>query len=162
MDSAKDNKFLACLDFTLGWECGRNKDGSLRDGYVNDPTDPGGETKYGISRQRYPNLDIKNLTLPEAAQLYERDFWKEFGCDQVPMPLAAVYFDVYVNHSPSTAKVLIRDTAEWREVIKRRKDFRGKRVAAHPPSSKFLGGWLARDNDLHKFCTIWEQDHARP
>lgn len=28
-------------------------------GYVNHPSDPGGATKYGISKHSYPNLDIK-------------------------------------------------------------------------------------------------------
>ena len=32
-------------------------------GYINDPNDPGGETKYGISKRSYPALDIKNLTV---------------------------------------------------------------------------------------------------
>ena len=32
-------------------------------GYVNDPDDRGGETKYGISKLSYPSLDIKNLTI---------------------------------------------------------------------------------------------------
>ena len=27
-------------------------------GYVNDPKDPGGETKYGVSKRAYPNEDI--------------------------------------------------------------------------------------------------------
>ncbi|HEX7682416.1 MAG TPA: glycosyl hydrolase 108 family protein [Trinickia sp.] len=27
-------------------------------GYVNDPNDPGGETKYGISKRSYPHLYI--------------------------------------------------------------------------------------------------------
>ena len=31
-------------------------------GYVNDPDDAGGETKYGIAKRWYPNVDIKNLT----------------------------------------------------------------------------------------------------
>ena len=28
-------------------------------GYVDDKTDPGGETKFGISKRQYPNLNIK-------------------------------------------------------------------------------------------------------
>lgn len=44
-------------------------------GYVNDPDDPGGETKFGISKRTYPNLDIANLTQEDAAQIYQRDFW---------------------------------------------------------------------------------------
>ena len=31
-------------------------------GYVNDPNDLGGETKYGITKRFYPDVDIKNLT----------------------------------------------------------------------------------------------------
>ncbi|MDE2098405.1 MAG: peptidoglycan-binding protein [Patescibacteria group bacterium] len=44
-------------------------------GYINSLNDPGGETKYGISKRAYPNLDIKNLTVAQAEQIYERDFW---------------------------------------------------------------------------------------
>lgn len=154
-----ESDFLKCLEFTLGWECGRNKDGSLRDGYVNDPDDPGGETKYGISKRRYPHLDIKNLTLAEAVELYRIDFWQEFKCDQVEMPLAAVRFDIYVNHSISTAIMLLRDCANWKTAIARRKKFRGDRVKFNPSQVKYLKGWLARDTDLHKFCTIWDLDH---
>ena len=32
-------------------------------GLVDHPADPGGLTKYGISKRAYPNLDIRNLTL---------------------------------------------------------------------------------------------------
>ena len=35
-------------------------------GYVDDPVDRGGETKYGISKRSYPDLDIANLTLEQA------------------------------------------------------------------------------------------------
>lgn len=43
-------------------------------GYVNDPNDRGGETKYGISKRSYPDVDIKNLTIPKAKAIYIRDF----------------------------------------------------------------------------------------
>ena len=42
-------------------------------GYVNNPNDKGGETKYGISKRAYPNLDIKNLTLKKAEEIYYND-----------------------------------------------------------------------------------------
>ena len=44
-------------------------------GYVNDPKDKGGETKYGISKRSYHYLDIKNLTKADAARIYKSDFW---------------------------------------------------------------------------------------
>ena len=48
-------------------------------GYVNDPTDLGGETKYGITKRFYPDLDIKNLTKEEAKQIYYNDYRKLQG-----------------------------------------------------------------------------------
>ena len=45
-------------------------------GYVNDPDDPGGETRFGISKRSYPDLDIKELTKDDAIKIYFRDFWK--------------------------------------------------------------------------------------
>ncbi len=43
-------------------------------GYSNDKNDPGGETKYGISKRSYPQLDIKNLTIQQAKEVYIKDF----------------------------------------------------------------------------------------
>ena len=44
-------------------------------GYVNDPDDPGGETKFGISKRAYPQLDIKNLTEADAMEIFYRDYY---------------------------------------------------------------------------------------
>lgn len=66
-------------------------------GYVNHPGDPGGETKYGISKRQYPGEDIKNLTLDRAKALYLRDYWGPAGCDVVPMMAKFQVFDMAVN-----------------------------------------------------------------
>lgn len=42
--------------------------------YSNDKTDPGGETKYGISQVYHKNLKVKNLTLDEAKAIYARQY----------------------------------------------------------------------------------------
>ena len=34
--------------------------------YVNHPKDPGGETKFGITKRSYPGVNIKTLTLAKA------------------------------------------------------------------------------------------------
>jgi lysozyme family protein len=80
-------------------------------GYVNDPHDPGGETKYGISKRSYPMEDIAGMTLVRAKAIYARDFWGPAGCDSVPDLLKYELFDFAVNTSapghPATAiKVL--------------------------------------------------------
>ena len=66
-------------------------------GYVADPQDPGGETKYGISKRRYPSEDIPNLTLERAKFLYQRDYWSTQGCDRLEWTQALLVFDCAVN-----------------------------------------------------------------
>ena len=44
-------------------------------GYANAKYDRGGETKYGISKRQYPDLDIENLTLEQARSIYFKDYW---------------------------------------------------------------------------------------
>lgn len=78
-------------------------------GYVNDPDDPGGETKYGISKRAYPRLDIKNLTRDAAADIYERDYFTAAKLYMLPDPLAYCVLDFGVNAGTSRAvKVLQR------------------------------------------------------
>ena len=67
-------------------------------GYVFHPRDPGGETKWGISKRSYPDLDIKNLSREYAISLYKLDFWIPLNCDDLPFPLAFQVFDAGVNH----------------------------------------------------------------
>ena len=78
-------------------------------GYSNDPNDPGGETKYGISKRAYPNEDIKNLTLEKAKMIYRRDYWDAMKCGEMPYSVALQIFDHGVNAGIDTsAKMLQR------------------------------------------------------
>ena len=78
-------------------------------GYVNDPHDPGGETKYGVSKRSYPNEDIAGMTLDRAKAIYLRDFWGPAGCDALPDPLKYEMFDFAVNSSaPGAPKTAIK------------------------------------------------------
>lgn len=69
----------------------------IEGGYVNDPADPGGETKYGISKRRYPDLDIKSLTLDQAKAIYLRDYWNPHDLDDLEYGKALLVFDCAVN-----------------------------------------------------------------
>lgn len=71
-------------------------------GYVNDPRDPGGETKYGISKRSYPMLNIRNLDLDTAKAIYRRDFWNVLGDDCHPA-IRFQAFDFAVNSGINTA-----------------------------------------------------------
>lgn len=81
-------------------------------GYVNNPSDPGGETKYGISKRAYPNLDIKNLTLAQAKQIYLRDYWSKLRLDLLPPNIRFDMFDTGVNSGLSVAVKLLQRAAK--------------------------------------------------
>ena len=78
-------------------------------GYVNDPDDPGGETKYGISKKAYPNVDIENLTVDDAVELYKDDYWLPAKVERLPDKLQGQYFDMVVNQGiAKSSKILQR------------------------------------------------------
>jgi lysozyme family protein len=78
-------------------------DSTHEGGLVDDPRDPGGLTKYGISQRAYPGEDIRNLTLERAKELYRRDYWSPIRGDQLPDALALCLFDMAVNSGPTQA-----------------------------------------------------------
>lgn len=80
-------------------------------GYVNDPNDPGGETKYGVCKRSYPNEDIKNLTLDRAKEIYHKDFWSPFFYDKVPHSLAEKVFDTAINIGNKKAFKILQKSA---------------------------------------------------
>lgn len=94
-------EFLEALEFTLRWE----------GGYVNNPADPGGETKFGISKLSYPLLDIKNLTKEQASAIYYLDYWLPSFAGNYTPPMDLLLFDIavlcgvhhangYLDHEP--------------------------------------------------------------
>jgi lysozyme family protein len=67
-------------------------------GYVNHPKDPGGETKYGIAKRYNPGVDIKNLTVSKAKDIYFKKYWTVAKCDKIQDErLRETFFDMTVN-----------------------------------------------------------------
>ena len=66
-------------------------------GLVSDERDPGGITNFGISQRAYPDLDIRNLKVADAANIYRTDYWDAIKGDQLPDGLAICVFDAAVN-----------------------------------------------------------------
>ncbi len=67
-------------------------------GFSDDKNDKGGITKFGISERSYPNIDITQLTLEEAKNIYYEDFWLKNKCDKIIHTKVAIkLFDISVN-----------------------------------------------------------------
>lgn len=73
-------------------------------GYIHDADDPGGETKFGICKRSYPNVNIKALTIEQASEIYRKDYWNPLKLDQVKnQTIAEELFDTAVNCGVGTA-----------------------------------------------------------
>lgn len=79
----------------------------IEGGYSNDADDAGGETRFGISKRSYPDVDIASLTLDQAKAIYKRDFWDRARLDEfTSQPIAEELFDSLVNIGPRVNKWL--------------------------------------------------------
>ena len=78
-------------------------------GLSNHRRDPGGVTKFGISRRAYPNLDIARLTRDQAISIYRADYWAKINGDDLPVGLDLLVFDTAVNLGVITAAMLLQE-----------------------------------------------------
>ncbi len=71
--------------------------------YSNDPNDPGGPTRLGITyidlaRHRgIPKKDawglVKGMSEDECAEIYRKFYWEPIGCDELPVGIDYFIFD---------------------------------------------------------------------
>lgn len=134
-----------------------------RGGHINDPRDPGGATKYGKSRRSYPELDIINLTVAKARDIYRRDYWNASKCDEFPMRARFLVFDCAVNQGVNTAIKLYQLALEIKdegiiipitiedsyrknteEIYARFMSLRAMRYNANPNFDRYGKGWTWR------------------
>jgi lysozyme family protein len=93
--------FDRAFDLTMAFEGGEI--------VSNDPNDPGGLTKWGLSKKANPDLDIANLTREQAKEIYLNRYWEPAECDPMPYPLDILVFDCAVNCGVGTAKQMVKD-----------------------------------------------------
>lgn len=76
-------------------------------GYVNDPSDKGGETNYGITvataRANGYTGSMRDLPLQTAKDIYRNEYLVKPGFSTFPSTIAAELFDTGVNMGPATA-----------------------------------------------------------
>lgn len=145
-------RFNAFMPFIYKWE------GTT---YEDDPSDPGGATKYGIDQRSHPNIDIKNLTLQQANTIYFSE-WQADNAETFSCPLGEVYFNACVNCGKGRAdKLLVESANTTSDINQHAGDFLDyqdsfyRRLAnSRPESQKFLQGWLNRTSDLRKTLGI--------
>lgn len=141
--SRKD--FEKAVAFTIKWE----------GGYVNDPDDPGGETKYGITKKSYPDIDIKSLTVDDAKEIYWNDYWLKSGCENLEPKTAVAVFDTAVNTGVGKTLQFLEKASGTDDkksifLLNERENFYRNLAMNNSKFKKYLKGWINRINDLRK------------
>lgn len=145
-------------------------------GLADDPDDPGGITKYGISLRSYPHLGrdgIRNLTIPQARDIYYGDWWLKLRCPEIRNDrVAQKLLDTAVNVGARTGvRILQRalrdvglsvavdgvigprtlgavnmaDTERLLTAMRRRQvDYYRDLIRRDPKRAKFERGWMKR------------------
>lgn len=88
-------------------------------GFVNDPDDPGGATKHGVTLGTLQRLgidltgdrktdtaDVKALTRDRAVQIFVDDYFTRPRLADLPEALQPSVFDMYVNAGANAIKIL--------------------------------------------------------
>lgn len=114
-------------------------------GYANSPNDPGGETNFGISKRSHPNVDIKNLTVEQAKEIYRVEYWQGCGADKMDWPLCVAHFDFAVNAGVGTANRIL---AEASNDVARYVELRLNYYKSLTLWNVFGPSWLRRTSNL--------------
>ena len=88
-------------------------------GYVNDPDDPGGATKYGVTLATLKRLgidlnhdgtvsdrDVKALTADQAVEIYVQHYFEAPRLNALPQAVQASVFDMQVNAGGNAIRIL--------------------------------------------------------
>lgn len=149
-------------------------------GYVNDSTDRGGETKYGVAKNANPDLNIATLDWEAAKRVYLRRYWLPAHCDELEAlglhRLAVLHFDSVVNHGVSRGAIFLQrsvgtdtdgdigpaslkaaknkgDVAACSALCDVREQFYQQIVLKNPSQGKYLNGWLRRISEMRTLTT---------
>ncbi|SFY29424.1 Predicted Peptidoglycan domain-containing protein [Paracoccus pantotrophus] len=90
-------------------------------GYVNDPDDPGGATKFGVTLATLQRLgidrtgdgrvdvaDVRALTRADAERIFVEHYFRRPRLAELPVSVQASVFDMYVNAGANAVKILQR------------------------------------------------------
>jgi hypothetical protein len=107
-----------------------------------------GMTSYGINQTANPDVDVANITVNDAKNIYQQRYWNSIGGNalaaQNPV-LAEIAFDTAVNQGQSVAKKLL---AESKGDVEKFNELRKKSyeqiVKNDKTKAQYLPAWLNR------------------
>lgn len=104
------NAFDTCLYFSLHWEGGDS----------DNPKDPGGATRQGITQKTYDRYRDKIgkhrqsvflMTEDERDAIYMVEYWTPIRGDDLPLPVALLAFDGAINQGVKRASLALQKSS---------------------------------------------------
>ena len=99
-------------------------------GYVNDPDDPGGATKFGVTIHTMRRLgldltgdgrvdaeDVRRISREQAVEIFLNHYFLRPRIAELPEPLHSTVFDMYVNAGGNAVKILQRLLNDMGEAV---------------------------------------------
>lgn len=134
--------FLKAIEIVLAYEGGET--------VTENPNDPGGLTKWGISKKSHPNIDIRHLTKAGAMAIYYEEYWSKINAETLPYPVALCAFDTSVNCGTAFALGCLKVTAGLPDyvralkIIELRQQHYNNLLRKNLKLLVFVNGWTAR------------------
>jgi lysozyme family protein len=144
-------------------------------GYVNDPDDPGGATKYGVTLATLQRLgmdvtgdgrvneaDIRRLSRDQAVAIFVEHYHRRPGIAALPESIQPAVFDMYVNSGSNAVKVLQRLLAEMGHDIAADGAIGPQTIAAAAAADAAAPGLLADAYGIARRNYYYALAEARP
>ena len=132
------------------------------DAFVEKDGLSGAPSKFGINQKYNPDIDVKNLTKPQAEAIYKTRYWDAIGGDNLPPKTAEVAFDAAVNQGPQYAKDLIAKTGgDPAKMLQQRAQDYATIVQNNPAQAKYLPSWMNRVNTLSQDVNVGNAPSAQ-
>lgn len=72
-------------------------------------------TKWGLAAMTYPHLDIANITLEQAKEIYYNDWWLKLKMERWPNVMKYQMFDAAFNHGSGRANQFLQFAARVKD-----------------------------------------------
>lgn len=144
-------------------------------GYVNDPDDPGGATKYGVTIHTMRRLgldldgdgdvdsaDVRRLPLERAVEIFITHYFERPGVGLLPAALQPTVFDMYVNAGSNAVKILQRVLSEFGEAVQVDGALGPKTAAAAKRAFQKAGAYLVDAYGIARRDYYYELADRRP
>jgi hypothetical protein len=123
----------------------------------------GAPAKFGINQKANPDIDVKNLTKPQAEAIYKTRYWDAIGGDNLPPKTAEIAFDAAVNQGPNYAKQLLAQTGgDPQKMLQQRAQDYNDLVKSDPRQAQYLPSWMNRLTVLSKDIAPQQETTAQP